>query len=244
MQSQGLGDEEIGENLRQQGFSPKEVNDAFSQLRIREAVSQEYSDVESPQPPQPGAETQSGAYQEYSYPQQQYTSGVSSDTVAELVDQAVSEKMSALNKSISSLASLKSSFEGQLKEMDTRIKKLEENMETLQRAVIGKIGDYGKDIKNIHSEMSAMQEGFSKMLNPLTDNIRKLERIGGKSREKRAQNEMADEDASETEEASSQEKRNSKEQGDAEEESDSGDDRLAREHFNFDLLKKIGKGKE
>ena len=178
MQSQGLSDEEISENLRQQGFSPKEVHDAFSQLKIREAVSQEYAD----EAPQPGAEAPyGGASQDYSYPQQQYSTGVSSDTVAELVDQAVSEKMAALNKSISSLASLKSSFESQLKEMDARIKKIEENMESLQRAVIGRIGDYGKDVKNIHTEMSAMQETFGKLLNPLTDQIRKMEKITGNS---------------------------------------------------------------
>ncbi len=214
MQSQGLGEDEIIENLRQQGFTPVEIDEALGQLRIRGAVSQEYGDAVAPELGQYAPEEGYAPGQGSGYPQ--YASqGVSSEMVGEIVDQAVSEKLASLNKSISSLASLKEDFEAQAKEMDSRIKKLEDNMEKLQHAIIGKIGEYGKDIKNVHTEMSAMQESFSKMLNPLMDKTR------GR---KRAEEEPAAEDGGVREEKGSEE--------------ESG---LEREHFDFDLLKKMGR---
>lgn len=214
MQSQGLGEDEIIENLRQQGFAPREIDEALGQLKIRGAVSQEYGDA-APEPGQYAPEASEGYAQgQGNYPS--YASqGVSSEMVVEIVDQAVSDKLSSLNKSISSLASLKDDFEMQVKEMDSRIKKLEENMEKLQHAIIGKIGEYGKDMKNVHTEMSAMQESFSKMLNPLID----------KTRGRKNLKEEPDADGGEA-----REDKNSEEE--------SG---LEREYFDFDLLKKIGK---
>lgn len=214
MQSQGLGEGEIIENLRQQGFSPKEIDEALGQLRIRGAVSQEYGEAAAPEPGQYAPEEGYAQGQGYNYPSYAQQ-GVSSEMVGEIVDQAVSEKLSSLNKSISSLASLKDNFEAQVKEMDSRIKKLEENMEKLQHAIIGKIGEYGKDIKNVHTEMSAMQESFSKMLNPLMDKTR------GR---KHAEEEPAADEGEAREEKGSEE--------------ESG---LEREHFDFDLLKKMGR---
>ncbi len=216
MQSQGLGEGEIIENLRQQGFAPREIDEALGQLRIRGAVSQEYGDAAAPEPGQYAPEVSEGYAQGQGYNYSSYASqGVSSEMVGEIVDQAVSEKLSSLNKSISSLASLKDDFEAQVKEMDSRIKKLEENMEKLQHAIIGKIGEYGKDIKNVHTEMGAMQESFSKMLNPLMDKTRGRKRL---------EEEPAADDGEAREEKSSE-----KESG------------LEREHFDFDLLKKMGK---
>lgn len=226
MQSQGLGEEEIAENLRQQGFSPKEISDAFSQLQVREAVSQEYSDVEAPQPGE-----EAPAYQGYGYNYPQSSSSASSEMVAEIVEQVVAEKIAGLNKSISSLTSLKSDFEERLKDFDSRIKKLEESIDTLQKAILGKIGDYGKDIKSIHQEMGMMQESFSKALNPLMEQGRKMEKSADKRKEKDVGGEETKEEESSGEKSSSEEPKEEEESG------------LEREHFNFDLLKKIGRGK-
>ena len=51
-------------------------------------------------------------------------------------------------------------------------------------AIIGKIGDYGKDIQNISKEMHATQDSFSKILNPLADTIRKVDSLKEKSEKK------------------------------------------------------------
>ena len=55
--------------------------------------------------------------------------------------------------------------------------KLEDIFTQLQISILKKIGEYGSDIKNISNEMVKTQESFSKILNPLTDNIRELKRI-------------------------------------------------------------------
>lgn len=236
MQSQGLGEEEITENLRQQGFSAREIQEALSQLQVREAVSQEYSGMEAPQP---GEETSGGYDYQQSYPPYAAPS-VSSEMVSEIVEQVVAEKFSGLNKTVSSLSLLKSSFEEQLKSFEARIRKIEENMDSLQKAILGKIGEYGKDMKSIHQEMNMMQESFSKALNPLMDKARGTAKVSREKNEEEEENEAGEEESEEREADEKQVSEEPKEESQGNEEEESG---LEREHFNFDLLRKIGKGK-
>ena len=48
-------------------------------------------------------------------------------------------------------------------------------------SILKKIGEYGDGIQNIEKEMQSTQNSFSKMVNPLTDNIRELQKITGTS---------------------------------------------------------------
>jgi len=42
---------------------------------------------------------------------------------------------------------------------------------------IGKSKEYGETMINIHSEMKALEKVFEKILEPLTDNIKELQRL-------------------------------------------------------------------
>ena len=46
-------------------------------------------------------------------------------------------------------------------------------IEDIQMKILGKIAEYGKDIKDINKEMQLMQSSFSKMINPILDKKRK-----------------------------------------------------------------------
>ncbi len=50
MRSQGMQDKEITKSLRETGLSPKEIEDAFNQLRIKNAISAEYSEEDGMEP--------------------------------------------------------------------------------------------------------------------------------------------------------------------------------------------------
>ena len=50
MKSQGMQDNEITKNLKEKGNSPKSIEDAFNQLRIKNAISAEYSGEEGMEP--------------------------------------------------------------------------------------------------------------------------------------------------------------------------------------------------
>ena len=50
MKNQGMQDNEISKKLQEKGASPKAIEDAFNQMRIKKAVSAEYSGEEGMEP--------------------------------------------------------------------------------------------------------------------------------------------------------------------------------------------------
>jgi hypothetical protein len=138
--------------------------------------SYEYSTEEQITPPPQQYPPDQGYYQEYQ-PQQ---GGSNIETINDIAEQIVEEKTSEIKKKIASIANFKESAASDIEKINQRLEKLENNFNNLQSAVLKKVGDYGDDIKNISKEMHATQESFSKILDPLTDNIRELRELTGK----------------------------------------------------------------
>lgn len=202
MRTQGLSESQIINTLKQEGVSPKEIYDALTQSQIKSELSQapqiEYETDEMkpsmtqqdpPYFPEEGyidsnqtqpeyAEPQKEYYQEYQ-PVQQQTADI--ETINEIAEQIVEEKNIELKKQISEIKNFKEEAKADINELDKRLEKLENNYNELQIAIIRKIGDYGENIKNIAAEMHENQNSFSKMLNPLTDNIREMQKINSSS---------------------------------------------------------------
>ena len=114
------------------------------------------------------------SYQEY-YPE--YTPGSDMETVNEIADQIVEEKTAQLKKQMDSFTKFKEDIGLEIEKMNERLLRVENTLNELQMAITGKIGEYGRDINNIAKEMHATQDSFSKILNPLTDNIRQMQGI-------------------------------------------------------------------
>lgn len=131
--------------------------------------SQEYQEY-APAQVYPGYQP----YQEYQPPQ-----ATDIETINDIASQLVEEKTKSLKKELDNAIKFKSHSEEKIKEIDKRLTKIESTLEELQFAIIRKIGSYGEDIKNISKEMRATQETFSKIIDPLTDNIRELQKITG-----------------------------------------------------------------
>jgi len=113
-------------------------------------------------------------YEEYA-PQQ--TSDI--ETINDIAEQIVEEKNAELKKQISSFTEFKDSLSLEVEKINERINRIENILNELQMAILKKIGEYGEGIQNIEKEMHATQNSFSKILNPLTDNIREMQRITG-----------------------------------------------------------------
>jgi hypothetical protein len=195
LQSQGLGDSEISQALMEQGISPLEINNALSQSKIKSAIADDM------QPSMMGTSQDSfmqnasssmmGTSQEYSqqypqyqqeYPQeyQQYPQyqqpysqpSISSDTMTEIAEQVSHEKIAEFEKKTGNLREFRTITEAKLANLDERLKKIENIIEKLQLAILGKVSDNMQDIKEIKSEMRGMQETFSKLVNPILDKKR------------------------------------------------------------------------
>ena len=191
MQSQGLSDAEISQKLQEQGANPKEIDDALNQSRIKAAVFENSSYEQNGQnaiignnemkpsiTSQSTEETQAPQQQEYyytpeQYPQQEYyqpqQQGASPETISEIAEQIVVEKISEIKKTTSNLLDFKTIIEAKVSSIDSRLKKIETTIEKLQSSIIGKVGDFGQAIEDIKSEIYGMEESFSKVINPLVE---------------------------------------------------------------------------
>jgi len=142
--------------------------------------------IESQQPTQeqyPAQAYGEQPYREYAtegeyYPE--YQVGTDIETVNEISGQIVEEKTKLLKKQITSFARFQEESQIEISNLNERVTKIEDSLNALQMAIIGKIGEYGKDIQNISKEMHATQDSFSKMLNPLVDSAQALQKITGK----------------------------------------------------------------
>ena len=110
---------------------------------------------------------QSGMPQEYS--QQYMQPPQNSGMMSEVAEQLIEEKISTMKKSLESLEELKTIAGKKIENLDIRMKAMEDKIDKLVSAILGKVGDYGDSIIKIKDEMAMMQDSFSKMINPVLD---------------------------------------------------------------------------
>ena len=115
-----------------------------------------------PSQPQPAQEQ----YPEYQqYPQ---AAAISPDTITEIAEQVVSEKLSTIRKDMETIIDLKTTMETKLSLLDERLKRIESMIDRLNLSIIQKVGDYMTNIDDIKKELIETQKSF-KALNPSLD---------------------------------------------------------------------------
>jgi predicted nucleic acid-binding Zn-ribbon protein len=68
-----------------------------------------------------------------------------------------------------------------ISDIDTRLKRIETTIDKLQQSIIQKIGEFGENTSAIRRDVSNLHDTTSKLMNPLIDNYRELQKINRKS---------------------------------------------------------------
>lgn len=201
MQQQGMSDNDIIKTLKNEGISPKDISDSISQAKIKMAVSQdtgqEYQESYGQPAPEPQQEYAPQQYapqqyidpsqqqyadpnqQQYSYPDQNQ-SQMSIETITEIVDRIISEKLKEIGQKIKPVVDFKNKAEDDINELKERLKRIELTIDGLQRAIIGKIGEFGQSNALIHKDLENLHGTVSKLMNPLIDNYNELKKTNSK----------------------------------------------------------------
>jgi len=114
------------------------------------------------------------------YPSQDYYApqgAVDAETISEIAEQVVTEKLDDFKKKTGDLASFKISIQDKVADIDDRLKRIENSIDKLQHAVVGKIGEFGESNAMIHKDLDNLHDTVSKLMNPLIDNYKELKRI-------------------------------------------------------------------
>jgi len=132
-----------------------------------QTTEQEYYYPESPQ-----------AYPEQAYYPEQ--SALDTETITGIAEQIVSEKLNEFKQKTGNIASFKTETQEELKDLDERLKRIENSINKLQQSIIGKIGEFGESTASVHKDLDNLHNTVSKLMNPLIDNYKELKKITGK----------------------------------------------------------------
>lgn len=165
-----------------QGPLPYSIPEQIQSTMQRGAQTQEIQSImqEPVQTSEYGYEQypQYAGYQQPQYPQYEYPSA-DTETMTDIAQQAVDEKLEKVNKQIQNLEKIKTEIKGRILDIDSRLTRIEKTIDLLQTSILGKIGEYWKNVSDLKDEMQATQESFSKILNPLSEQMEKIRAISG-----------------------------------------------------------------
>lgn len=105
------------------------------------------------------------------------------DRVHEIAEAIINEKWQELLSSVGNIAVWKEKVDTNILSIKQEIVRINERFDNLQNAVLGKVKEYDVDMKNVHTEMKALEKVFEKIIEPLTSNVKELGKITKELRE-------------------------------------------------------------
>ncbi|MBI3036769.1 hypothetical protein HYY73_03400 [Candidatus Woesearchaeota archaeon] len=128
---------------------------------------------------QPGQEPVQFPQQGESFPSQpaSYGSYDASAKIEEISEAIIEEKWQDLMKDFNKIVEWKSSMEQRMAAIEQRLSDLKAGFDNLQRSVVDKVSDYDKSVKDVNTEMKALEQVFQKIIPTMTENVNELSRI-------------------------------------------------------------------
>lgn len=99
------------------------------------------------------------------------------DRVHEIAEAIINEKWQELLSSVGNIAVWKERVDTNIISIKQEIVRINERFDNLQNAVLGKVKEYDIDMKNVHTEMKALEKVFERIIEPLTSNVKELNKI-------------------------------------------------------------------
>lgn len=120
-----------------------------------------------------------GNYQEQQQPAGyggNYSPDVSAK-VEEISEAIIEEKWQDLMKDFNKVMEWKTGMEQRMAVLEQRFSDLKGAFDSLQKSVVEKVSDYDKSVKDVGSEMKALEQVFQKIIPTMTENVNELSRI-------------------------------------------------------------------
>ena len=183
MKQQGYTNNQIVQALQSQGFSSNEIFDAINQA----GLSGGFEENMQPEQPETGMPEYGQSY-EQQYPQQSFQSfqapreiqapsSIDEQRIQEVAEAIIDEKWQELARDIKKVIDWKDRSEERLTRVEQQIIDMRMAIDSLTKAMIGKISSYDQNLVDVGTEIKAMEKVFQKVLPTLTENVNKLDRM-------------------------------------------------------------------
>ncbi len=191
LRNQGYSNNQIVQAL-QKDYNYQQIYDALNQADIKKGVDFS-NDAPSPDDiPKPYDESSTySTNMKFPQPESSYQERPaithSTEHIQELVESVINEKWVEFTQNIGDLVIWKEKVNTDLIAIKQEILRTQSRFENIQKAMLGRVEDYGKGITELGTEMKALEKVFEKILEPLTTNIKELTKITNelKSRKKK-----------------------------------------------------------
>ena len=149
---------------------PPGLEDAPSPTKEKEVPVKDISHVK------PSFQKQQQPAQQMNFPEPS-AERASYDMIEEIAESIVGEKWDELIRGIGDLKLWKEKIDTDLAGVKQEIVRVQNRFENLQKAVLGKVSEYGEGIQDLGSEIKALEKVLGKIIAPLTKNVKDLERV-------------------------------------------------------------------
>ncbi len=172
LKQQGLSENQIADVLSKKGHSHTDIFDAMSQAKLGGNNMMPNNPQNSNLPPIPNMNPMQ--------PSMDMDPGMVNATNEELIETIIEEKWTELIKDINKIITWKNRTETKVTQIEQQVKDMKDQFDELHKAVIGKVGEYDKNILNVGAEVRAMEKVFSNVLPVFVNNVKQLNEIANK----------------------------------------------------------------
>ena len=136
---------------------------------------QEYTAPAPPQPEEDYYQPTPQAYSEQDYYAPQ--GSMDTETISEIAEQVATEKLENYKTKVGDMVSFKNQIQDKVDDIDDRLKRIENSIQQLQQAVIGKMAEFGESSAMIHKDLDNLHGTVSKLMDPLIDNVKEMKKL-------------------------------------------------------------------
>jgi archaellum component FlaC len=194
MLRQGMSEQDIIDNLRQQGYDSTAIKNALvnatiaagnqinnppapvtqSSAQESTAQSSNFSINQGPvqfTPPQ----VQNSSVTQRSDPQKSSgLSGQALDTIQQVLEQIIEEKWQASSADLNSVKNGLKATDTSVDAIDDRLNKLNQRIDSIQNAILGKTEEYNKTLSDVNIELQAFEKVIDRLIPTISDSIKEL----------------------------------------------------------------------
>lgn len=167
MKEKGLTNNQIIQILQQQGFNSQQIYDALAQAEARQSIEPYAQENEVPREELPAGAPLMQEPQAYpeQYPEE------TQETTAE---QIIEEKWQKVAKELAKITEIKETVNTRMDRIEQQVKDVKEDLNSLHKAILSKVGEYDKKLTDFGTEILAMEKVFKEVLPEMTENLQEL----------------------------------------------------------------------
>lgn len=163
LRAQGLNNEMIFRELKNEGYSDNDIAMALSkdEPTLNDQYYPEEEQQPEPQMQQPKTEDQSNIY----------------ERIEDITESLIDEKWEELISEVKKIIQWKNSIEDKQKKVEADLQKIKEDFNLLHQGVLGKLEDYNDNVGDLNSEMKAVGKVFREIIPQFVDTVKELKDI-------------------------------------------------------------------